>query len=393
MPSGSCVVRYEGKRGTVWRIKYADADGKQVMETVGAERDGVTRKRAESELRDRLVKVEKGRWRKPPPLTFRTASADWRLEQEVEKQWKPRTIAQYRSILARLNEWFEETRLAAIRPSDIVAYKAAMLEGYSGASVSRDLSILHSVFAWAVVTERVDRNPVEGVPHPRAAQRKGNALRPEQVQALLRGFAEEQDRLVFLTLVLTGLRRSELQSLRWRDVDLIENRLRVVDSKTETGSRSIALSPALAEQLWQHRRASSYRADADRVYCHPRAGTVYRYETFAEALRGAYTAAGMPYPKGLRPFHDLRVTSITNDAIAGANPVALMTKAGHSSMATTRRYLRLAGVVFREEADALEQRLLGGLSTVPSTDLSESEPISAHPATLNQTVQASADTA
>jgi hypothetical protein len=60
----------------------------------------------------------------------------------------------------------------------------------------------------------------------------------------------------------------------------------------------------------------------------------------------------------MRPFHDLRVTSITNDAIAGANPVALMTKAGHASMTTTRRYLRLAGVVFAEAA-ALERRLLG----------------------------------
>jgi hypothetical protein len=64
----------------------------------------------------------------------------------------------------------------------------------------------------------------------------------------------------------------------------------------------------------------------------------------------------------MRPFHDLRVTSITNDAIAGANPVALMTKAGHASMATTRRYLRLAGTVFPDEAAALESRLLG-LST------------------------------
>jgi hypothetical protein len=53
------------------------------------------------------------------------------------------------------------------------------------------------------------------------------------------------------------------------------------------------------------------------------------------------------------------VTSITNDAIAGANPVALMTKAGHASMATTRRYLKLAGVVFAEEAAALEERMLG----------------------------------
>jgi len=55
MPSGACVVRYEGARGVVWRIKYADADGKQVMETVGAERDSVTRKHAEAELRERLA--------------------------------------------------------------------------------------------------------------------------------------------------------------------------------------------------------------------------------------------------------------------------------------------------------------------------------------------------
>jgi hypothetical protein len=33
-------------------------------------------------------------------------------------------------------------------------------------------------------------------------------------------------------------------------------------------------------------------------------------------------------------------------------------KAGHRSMSTTKSYLHLAGVVFRDEADALERRLL-----------------------------------
>jgi integrase len=252
----------------------------------------------------------------------------------------------------------------------VTAYKQQRLtEGLSAATVSRDLSILHSLLAWAVVTERVDRNVATGVPHPRPAQRKGNALTPQEVQALARAFTDGQDRLVFLTLVLTGVRRAELQALRWRDVDLIENRVRVVDSKTEFGSRSIAVPPMLAERLWQHRRTTAYGADTDRVFVHPERGTVYRYETFSAALRAAYKAAGMEYPEGIRPFHDLRVTSITNDAIAGANPVALMTKAGHASMATTRRYLRLAGVVFADEAEALERRLLGGL--VPQTGTKE----------------------
>src|SRR5437763_164582 len=150
-----------------------------------------------------------------------------------------------------------------------------------------------------------------------------------------------------------------LQALRWANVDLIENRLRVVDSKTETGERSVALARSLAEQLWQRRRTCTYRADGDRVFCHAERGSVDRYETFADVLRRAYKAAAMTFPEGMRPFHDLRVTSITNDAIAGANPVALMTKAGHASMATTRRYLRLAGTVFPDEAAALDARVLG----------------------------------
>jgi hypothetical protein len=53
--------------------------------------------------------------------------------------------------------------------------------------------------------------------------------------------------------------------------------------------------------------------------------------------------------------------------------IAVMTKAGHSDMKTTKNYLHLAGVVFRDEAEALERRLLGEVSTGVSTDLSESE--------------------
>ena len=45
-----------------------------------------------------------------------------------------------------------------------------------------------------------------------------------------------------------------------------------------------------------------------------------------------------------------------------------MTKAGHANMATTKRYLRLAGVVFAAEAEALERRLFGGLVPIRGTD-------------------------
>src|SRR5262245_49691067 len=40
-------------------------------------------------------------------------------------------------------------------------------------------------------------------------------------------------------------------------------------------------------------------------------------------------------------------------------PRSRMATAGHRSMSTTRQYLHLAGVVFRDDADALARRLLG----------------------------------
>lgn len=77
---------------------------------------------------------------------------------------------------------------------------------------------------------------------------------------------------------------------------------------------------------------------------------------FADELRAALKTAEIT--DYARPFHDLRHSSLTNGAAAGEQPIALMARAGHSSMATTKGYLHLAGVVFRDETDALERRLL-----------------------------------
>jgi hypothetical protein len=89
---GAAVIRYEGKRGVVWRIKYRDATGQQVMETVGAERDGVTEKKPEAELRERLVRVERKGYRRPQRLTFATYAETWLEEAQRRRGWKPGSV-------------------------------------------------------------------------------------------------------------------------------------------------------------------------------------------------------------------------------------------------------------------------------------------------------------
>jgi integrase len=372
MPRGAAVVEYQGKRGTVWRIKYADAAGCQVMETIGAERDGITRKMAEAELRERLVKVERRRYRKPKPITFQTFALDWLTGCEGRRQWRSSTIKARRLQVGRLVDRFGPMRLATIRPTHVADYISEQLETYAPATVNGDVDVLYEIMKTAKREEIVDGNPVEGAERPKIPRRRWRVLEPVEVSRVAKAFTDEQARVAFFLLVVTGVRRFELQGLRWRDVDLVDNVLRVRDSKTEDGIRSIAIPRSLAEALWQWRRVSEFQDDDERVFCNQQTGGEYREERFAEAFRAALATAGIN--DYIRPFHDLRHTAITNDAAAGASPIAVMTKAGHASMGTTKRYLHMAGVVFRDEAEALEQRL--GLSTQPSTHLSEPQPTS-----------------
>ena len=246
------------------------------METAGAERDGVTRKRAEAELRERQVKVDRQGWRKPAPLTFGDYSRTWFEEGKKRRQWKPRTVTAYRDALVRLGVGFDgnrddgiaATRLAASARVTSPSTSALALGDFSAKTVQLNLGVLHDLLKTARREELIDSNAAEGVEWPKVERKRWRILEPAEVQRVARAFTDERARLTFLTLMLTGVRRFELQALRWRDVDLITNVLRVRESKSEEGERSIALSPTLSEALWQHRRATRYQGDDELVFCH-----------------------------------------------------------------------------------------------------------------------------
>ncbi len=366
MPSGACVIRREGVRGVVWSVKFADADGRQVKQRLGAEAEGWTRRKAERELRHRLADVERKGWRKPAALTFASYAETWFAEGEKRRRWKPTTVAQYRSVRERLVDEFGTLPLETIRPRHVAAYITAMSDTHGAATVSRDVSVLHAILRTAQREELVSSNAAEAAERPKLPRREWRILQPQEVGRVARAFTDEQHRTVFWTLVLTGVRREELRRLRWRDVDLVEIVLRVRDAKSERGLRAIALAPMLAELLWQRRRETAFQGDGELVFCHPQKGTPLQVDVYAEAFGAALAAAGIS--DHVRPFHDLRHASLTNGAAAGESPIALMTRAGHANMSTTQTYLHLAGVVFPDEARRLEQRFGGDLQKTSSSD-------------------------
>jgi integrase len=249
------VIRYEGKRGVVWRIQYRDASGKQVKETVGAERDGATEKQAREHLADRLSDVRRKAYRRPRPLTFKAYTKRWFEEGKLRRAWKPNTLLAYENVLGHLNTYFGPLRLASIRPGDVAGYTRAALSGEvlrwpdgsprpaAPKSVQLHVNLLHDVFKTARAEELVESNPVDGAERPKIKRRRWRILEPVEVARVQKAFTDEQARTIFLTLILTGIRRFELQALRWRDVDLVESVLRIRESKSEEGERAIALSP------------------------------------------------------------------------------------------------------------------------------------------------------
>lgn len=125
-----------------------------------------------------------------------------------------------------------------------------VVTGGAGAArkVSSDLSI---IFAYAVEKKILVVNPVTGARKPRAGKRH-DYLRAEHMAAIgkalsqLRTAGANSSGIAILRLLLvTGARPSEIEGLKWSEIDFSAKSLRLTDSKTGYSIRPLA-SAALA---------------------------------------------------------------------------------------------------------------------------------------------------
>jgi integrase len=386
MPSGACAIRAMTKtRGAVWRVKYRDATGRQVMETLGPEREGWTRKKAQAELRARLVAVEREGLRRPEPLTFGKFAHGWLEEQAAAKGLKRSTRQSYATIVSRhLTPTLGRMRLDRIGVDEVERLVAGMRrKAYQPRTVNRTLNVLNGLMKAAVRKGHARVNPVGLVDRPRDPRRRWRILTRDEIRGVEAAFGElaaeaeteaervwrDQARTVFVVSVGTGMRRGELLGLRWRHVHLADpdgarldvretwTRNRTDSPKSECGERTIALGPRIATAFFDQRARSVFQGDDERVFGNPQTGAALDPKRYAATLRLALAKAGIT--DYVRPFHDLRHSSITRAAIAGTPPAALMARAGHSDFSTTQIYIDLAGEVWRQEAERLENALWG----------------------------------
>jgi integrase len=358
-PTGS-VFRRRGPRSDTWYAKYRLPDGRQVKRRIGpawTERGRppagyFTKRTAESWLRDVLDEARRGTLAGMvrTGATFADASAEYLRWIEHDRARKPSTVRDYQSIInAHLLPAFGTRRLEDITSEDIERWAAALTAGgrMNNRTKLKVLTVLHGVMGRARRVWKLPRNPVADVEKPVQTHRTDiDVFSPEDVMALVRAAASEQDAAIYLTAAFTGLRREELVALRWRDLDFARRHVRVTASYTERSLttpksgriRSVPLPPVVAEALARLGQRREFAAEDDLVF----PGTAGRYLD-ASALYRRYKAAlcraGLP---GLR-FHDLRHTFGTQ-VIRNPRVSILQLKEwmGHADVDTTMKYLHFA---------------------------------------------------
>jgi len=352
-PTGH-VFRVERARGPLWYAKYRLPDGRQVQKKIGAawtERGRspagyFTKPLAEAWLRDVLDQARRGTL--PGMIrtgaTFADAAAEYLRYIEHDRGRKASTVRGYRSAIdAHLLPAFGPLPLDDVTTEAIERW----LAGYEGSARSRNKLVIeiHGILRRARKVYGLRENAAADVEKvsPRASG-DIQVFSPEEVWALVRAAASEQDGALFLTAAFTGLRMGELLALRWRDVDFGGSTVRVRASyylgqltTPKSGKvRAVPMAPDVATRLAQLGRREHWLEDD---------GVVFVGETGSyldgSALRRRYKSAAAA--AGLRPlrFHDLRHTFGTR-MIAKADIRRVQEWMGHADIQTTMRYLHYA---------------------------------------------------
>jgi integrase len=377
--TGSLMQETQRTGRVVW-IGQVRVDGRQRQRVLGAASgpDGLTKRQAEAALRAFRDETEAqalaDAQERASAATLRSIAIE-HLAHLRANDTKASTLADYEGYLdGHLLPYFGDVPLETISVRDVEAFvdyqrteakhkkryaDGKRKVGLAGSTVINHVNYLHAVFAFAQRREYIATNPVSVAAKPKA--RKQNTdfsfLTLEQIDQVLDAVVDDYlgptDRAIILTAAMTGLRQGELIALRWRDVMWEDAVLRVrasvsrgVDGtpKSQTSRREVPMAKRVADTLARHREISEYRADDERVFCHPHTGNPYDptklRERFYEAMRSAGLRHMIGRDGGGITFHSLRHTFGTQMASAGVPLVGIRDWLGHADIQTTMIYAK-----------------------------------------------------
>lgn len=219
--------------------------------------------------------------------------------------------------------------MANLSAARIAAFRDERLKEVSGGTVIRELAYLSAIInharrEWGINVP----NPVQMVRKPQSPQARSRVLTDEEVEKLLQalepiGRRSHWTKPAVQLALATAMRRGELLSLKWENVDLQGRSAFLPDTKNGD-SRTVPLSSVAVQVFAELPRHISGLVIPE------------KYFTLDAAFKRGVRRVGLD---GVR-FHDLRRTAITRMAEKLPNVIELAAVSGHKSLMVLKRYYR-----------------------------------------------------
>ena len=310
-----------------------------------------TKREAEKRLSELLHRLDTGTFVKPSKTTVADYLRRW-LQEYVRPNLSPRGFERYESIArVHLIPDLGAIPLTQLRPEHLQRHYASKLSnGLSPRSVRYQHVVLHKALQTAMKWGLVVRNAADSVDVPHARQAEMQTWDEYEVARFLEAAMGSPYYALFHTALFTGMRRSELLALQWRDIDFHQvhvsrslHQLRdrsyvFAQPKSVKSRRTIALSPSSVLTLREHKdRQEGIRAmlgvplkGDDLVFSTPEGGPL-RPNTVSRAWTALASRAGVRVIR----LHDARHTHASLMLKQGVHPKIVQERLGHASVQIT----------------------------------------------------------
>jgi len=283
---------------------------------------------------------------KKPDVLFRDFSKEFMelYSKQNKKSWKRDEIS-----LKSLRPFFKGKTLQQIGPDLIEGYKAKRKTDVTQrktkvkeATINREIALMKTIFNKAVEWGRIEKNPLARVKKFKENHQKDMKILKDEEAIRLIDAANSHLKSVLILALNTGMRRGEILSLKWENIDFRKGMIFIEDSKSGK-SREVYMNSLIFETLKDLPKNSDY------VFPNNETG-----KHIQDVKNSFHTACREAKIKSLR-FHDLRHTAATKMIEAGVDIATVSKILGHSSIIMTMRYAHPGEKTMRAATEKLAQ--------------------------------------
>ena len=218
------------KKGKNWYIDYY-VHGRRKREKIGP-----SKKQAFIVLQKRKVQIAEQKFLDIQKYQRTKFEEMGKLFLENYSKPNKRSWRRDEEIVGHLVDFFKGRYLQEISPLNIEKYKRKRREEVSAATVNRELSGLRNIYNRAIEWGMAEKNPVKSVKFFREDEGRLRFLEKEEIKRLYEACPDYLKPIVALA-VCTGMRKGEILSLKWLDVDFRRKIITILKTKAQKKER------------------------------------------------------------------------------------------------------------------------------------------------------------